>query len=339
MFPGVQLQHLHSHADKVCVSEFNSKLNLPLFFRNSLASLRSPDSAAVHPEVSEDQFKPFEPATESFDESPPADCYPAKDSSKNNAKADSLNVSGLDYSPARASGPPSSLAPHKVGVEKGDFALKEGPQVFGGVRAAGARPSSVSRLSLVDRKWLERCQVFGEMENEVKPGAGNQENVHVTRKEEAGGVSRDEENGGRETATTGRDGLKSLSPDKRHSREQPPEKVNNRQEGVIEPASTLLSNTEEESKQRKNSNYRQNKGGKRQREEEGEEGEVSEEGGLKKRRRKAKKESSEVSLSPGQTGAKKKKGKKREEDGDAKEEKDTKLPKKVSTRLIIIPAN
>lgn len=339
MFPGVQLQYLQSHTDKVCMLEFNSKLNLPLFFRNLVASMRSLDSAAVHPEVPEDQFKPFEPVTESFDESPHADCYTAKDSPKNNVNADNLNVSGLNYSPARASAPPSSLAPDKVGVEKGDFALREGPQVFGGVRATGARPSSVSRLSLIDKKWLERCQVFGEMEIEVKPGAGNQENVHVTRKEEADGISGNEEkDGGRETETIGRDGLKSHSPDKKHSREQPPEKVNYRQEEVIEPTSTLLSNTEEESQQRKNSNYRQNKERKRQRVEENEEGEVSEEGGRKKRRRKAKKESSEVNLSPGQTGGEKKKVTKKE-DGVTKEEKDTKLPKKVSTRLTIIAAN
>lgn len=325
---------------KKCVC-WSFLLNLPLFHRNSVASLRSLDSAAVHPVVPEDQLKPFEPVAESSDDSPHADCYTAKGSSKNNGNADGPNVSGLNYSPARA----SSVAPDKVGVEKGDFALREGPQVFRGVRGIGARPSSASRLSLIDKKWLERCQVFGEMEDEVKPGAGNQENVRATRKEEAGGTSGNEEkDGGRETETTGRDGLKSHSPDNKlcdsvhkHSLQQPAEKVNHRQEEWIEPTSMPLSNTEEESKQRKTSNYRQNKGRKRQREEENEEGEVPEEGGLNKRRRKAQKESSEENLSPGQTGGKKKRVKKKE-DGDAKEEKDAKLPKKVSRRLTMTAA-
>ncbi|XP_056154015.1 ATP-dependent DNA helicase Q4 [Lampris incognitus] len=43
----------------------------------------------------------------------------------------------------------------------------------GGVVVTGRSPL-VSRLSLVDRGWLERCQVFGEVEEGEKPGAGNQ---------------------------------------------------------------------------------------------------------------------------------------------------------------------
>ncbi|MEQ2168243.1 hypothetical protein GOODEAATRI_012354, partial [Goodea atripinnis] len=37
------------------------------------------------------------------------------------------------------------------------------------------RPSVANRLSFVDRNWLERCQVFGELEAEEIPGGGNQE--------------------------------------------------------------------------------------------------------------------------------------------------------------------
>ncbi|XP_078146674.1 ATP-dependent DNA helicase Q4 [Centroberyx gerrardi] len=56
-----------------------------------------------------------------------------------------------------------------------------GTQFRGGFRGGiggigvGGKPSLVSRLSLVDRDWLERCQVFGEVEDREKPGAGNQE--------------------------------------------------------------------------------------------------------------------------------------------------------------------
>lgn len=320
-------------------------LNFPLFYRNSVASLVSLDSATLQQVIPEDQFKLFEPVKESFDDSNHANCHTGKGSSKKNICTDNLNVSGLNSSPARASIPPSSLAQDDLGVAKGDVALREGPQVFRGVRSIGARPSSINRLSLIDMKWLERCQVFGEMENEVKPGAGNQENVQVMRKEEADRrIGNEEKDGGRETEIFERDGLKSRSPDKnvrdcvhKHSCQQPQEKVSYRQE-VIEPPPTLLSNTEEESKQRKNSNYRQNKGRKRQREGGNEEGQMSEEGGVKKRRRAAKKESSEVNLSPDQAAGKKKKRVRKKEDGDTKEEKDTKLSKKVSARLTIFVA-
>lgn len=329
---------------KMCVC-WGFLLKLPLFYRNSVASLVSLDSATVQPVVPEDQFKPFEPVKESFDDSSHANCYTGKGSSKNCISTDNLNVAGLNSSPARASVPPSSLVPDNIGVAKGDFPLREGPQVFRGVRGIGARPSSISRLSLIDKKWLERCQVFAEMENEVKPGAGNQENVQVLRKEEADRIiGKEEKDGGGETEKFERDGLKSHSPDKnvrdcvhKHSRQQSPEKVSYRQEEVIEPTLMPLSNTEEENKQRKNSNYTQIKARKRQREGGNEEGGISEEGGMKKRRRKAKKESSEVNLSPDQAGGKKKRVKKKE-DGDTKEEKDAKLPKKVSTRLTIIVA-
>nr|XP_043909169.1 ATP-dependent DNA helicase Q4 isoform X2 [Solea senegalensis] len=43
-----------------------------------------------------------------------------------------------------------------------------------GSNNTGGRPSPVSRFSSVDKKWLERCQVFEELEAEEKPGAGNQ---------------------------------------------------------------------------------------------------------------------------------------------------------------------
>lgn len=320
-------------------------LNSSLFCRNSVASLVSLDSSTVQPVVAEDQFKPFEPVGKSFDDSSHAKGYSVKGSCKNNTSTDNPNVSGLDSSPTRASVPTSSLAPNNVEAAKGDFALREEPHVFRGVRGIGARPSSISRLSLIDKKWLERCQVFGEMENEVKPSAGNQENVQVMRKKEADRIIENEEkDGGRETEKIERDGMKSHSPDKnvpdcvhKNSRQQPRENMNYRQEEVIEPTTMPLSNTEEESKQRKNSNYRQNKGRKRQRDGGNEDGEMLEEGGVKKRRRRTKKEISDVNLSPNQTEGKKKRVKKKE-DGDTKEEKDTKLPKKVSTRLTIIVA-
>lgn len=305
---------------------------MPLFYRHSVAPLVSLDSAAVQPVVPEDQFKPFEPSTEYFIDSSHANCNTGKSGSKSNNSTDNLNVSGLNSSPARASVLPSAHG----GVAKGDVAVRGGPEVFRGVRGGGARASSISRLSLIDKKWLERCQVFGEMENEAKPGAGNQEKLQVLRKEEADrGIGNEEDDGGRGAQKTEREELKSEflgknAPDRvdRHSQQQPREKANYRQEEAIEPPSGT--NTEGGSEMRKNASYRQNKGRKRQREGRNEGGDVLEEGGVKKRPRGAKKESCDVSPSPDQAGAKKKRVKKK--DGDAKEEKDAKLPTKVSMR-------
>ncbi|KAI4818382.1 hypothetical protein KUCAC02_011725 [Chaenocephalus aceratus] len=73
----------------------------------------------------------------------------------------------------------SFRTPHKVDDEAGVGALislRGSPQVIAGFRGGMAgKPSPASRLSFVDKKWLERCQVFGEMGAEVKPGAGNVE--------------------------------------------------------------------------------------------------------------------------------------------------------------------
>lgn len=285
-------------------------------------------TATVQPE---DQFKPFDPISDSFDGSSRSNSSTSKSSFKN---TDDLNVSGLHSSPARVSVPPSSLSsPGNVGIAKGDVALKEDQQVFRGVRGIAARPSSISRLSLIDTKWLERCQVFGEMETEVKPGAGNQENVPVVRKEEVDRIIGNKDKNVLKDLERG-EGLKGHSPDKnvhcpvpKQSQQQTQEKVTDRQEEAIGTSQMSLANPEDENKPRKYSACAEKKGKKRQREGENIDGEMSEEGGVKKRRRNAKKESSDVKLSPDQSGGKRRRAKK--EDGETKEEKDTKLPKKV----------
>lgn len=289
-------------------------------------------SATVQPE---DQFKPFDPVSDSFNGSSHANSYTSISSFKNTIDTDNLNVSGLNSSPARVSAPPSSLAsPGNVGIAKGDVAFKEDQQVFRGVRGIAERPSSISRLSLIDTKWLERCQVFGEMETEVKPGAGNQENVPVVSKEEVDRIIGNKDRNVLKDLEGGED-PKGHSPDKnvhdrvpKQSQHQTQEKVTDRQEEAIGTSQMSLANTEDENKPRKNSACAQKKGKKRQREGENIDGEMSKEGGVKKRRRNAKKESSDVNLSPDQSGGKKRRAKKKE-DGETKEEKDTELPKKV----------
>lgn len=245
---------------------------------------------------------------------------------------DDLNVSGLNSSPAGASVPSSSLAsPAKVGIAKRDAAFKEDQQVFRGVRGIAARPAAVGRLSLIDTKWLERCQVFGEMETEVKPGAGNQEKAPGLREEEVDRITGNKEKDGLRDAghSEGGEALKGHSPKDdvhkrrpKQSRQLMQEKVTDGQQESPETSLIPLANTEDKNKLEKNGDYTKKKGKKRQREGEKMGGDESEEGGVKKRRRNAKKESSDVNPSPKKKRVKKK-------GGETKEEKDTKPPKEV----------
>ncbi|XP_078124064.1 ATP-dependent DNA helicase Q4 [Sander vitreus] len=254
------------------------------------------------------------------------------------------------------------VTPHK-GISDADvgtlISLRGSPRVLGGFRGGmgsrgiGVRASPASRLSFVDKNWLERCQVFGEMGTEVKPGAGNQE-IHLEKeggRETEGKIQRDEkeeidaEGESREAVDLGRDtGLKSITSDKTVSalkpslqhtgksrgggKEKAKRKDGEEMERGLSPPLTPEDDTETSHK----SKGTKKKGRKRQREEENVQGETTEEGGVKKRRRNGKKkeESSDVNPSPAQVGGKKRRTKKKgDEDTEAEEEKETKEPKKV----------
>ncbi|XP_054910029.1 ATP-dependent DNA helicase Q4 isoform X2 [Poeciliopsis prolifica] len=60
------------------------------------------------------------------------------------------------------------------------------PFLVGSGGSLAKRPSVANRLSVVDRNWLERCQVFGEMEADEIPGGGNQEIKVKKREKEVG---------------------------------------------------------------------------------------------------------------------------------------------------------
>lgn len=286
--------------------------------------------------ASGDQYKLFDPVSDSFNDSFHANCDNSKSSFKKTMGTDNLNVSGLNSSPVGASVPSSSLAsPANVGIAKRDAAFKEDQRVFRGVGGVAARPSPVGRLSLIDRKWLERCQVFGEMETEVKPGAGNQDKAPGMSEEEADRITGNKEKDGLRDAghLEGDEALKGHSPGEdvhkrrpKQSQQQKQEIVTDREQGSPGTSLIPLSNTEDKNKLGKNGDYTKKNAKKRQREGENMGGEVSEEGRVKKRRRNAKKDS-DVNLSPDQAGGKKRRVKKK--DGETKEEKDTKLPKEV----------
>lgn len=253
--------------------------------------------------------------------------------------------------------------------------LKGSPHVSGsfrgsmGSRGIGGRPSLGGRLSSIDRKWLERCQVFGEMEAEVVPGAGNQEidlkksGERGSERETEGKIQGDEKVGKKEMDAEAErnnplglgsdDGFKSISTDKIISNSAPKpalqhtgksrrggqKEVNKKggeeMERGLTPPPTPEDDDNETSHESKGTKKRARK---RQREGENMEGETVEEGGVKKRRRNAKKkeESSDINSSQAQEEGKKRKAKKKgDEAGEAGEDKETKEPKKVSIFLFI----
>lgn len=260
--------------------------------------------------------------------------------------------------------------PHKRDVSAG---LIGSPKCLGGLRGGmggrgiGGRPSPASRLSFVDRKWLERCQVFGEMGAEVKPGAGNQElelekrRARERERETVGEIQGDEKVGKEEIdaegqirqADSGRDeGSKSIAsetivsnraqkPALQHtgkSKRAEEENVKKKGDEEIERRMTPPLTAEDDDETSHKSKGTKKRGRKRQREGENMEGETTEEGGVKKRRRNGKKkeESSDVNPSPAQEGGKKRRAKKKgDEDAEAEEEKETKVPKKVSQLVYI----
>lgn len=319
----------------------------------------------------EEQFEPFEPvgdvsedpacATSTFSGSS------VKSTSNNISYPENPNASSPTPPTATSSGLLSSLSsPDKAGTSERDVCLREIPQVCGGFRGGiggrgnGARPSPAGRLSFIDKKWLERCQVFGEMEAEVKPGGGNQEIVldkKGEKRREMEGKIQDErvrkeeldaEEGGRREATSMEkdEGFKSISSDKKVSDkvlksswqhagksrggEEKANEQGDEETGRGDAASPI---TEDEKEFSNNAKGTKKRGRKRQREGDNMEGDVPEEGGAKKRRRNAKnkEKSSGVDTGPPQAGGKKRRTKKKgDEDGEAKEEKDAKVPKKVS---------
>lgn len=344
---------------------------MSLVYRRGKTCLQSLAPPTLHP-VSEpkEQFEPFEPVGDSSEGPACAtstfSCSSVKSTSNNTSCPENPNPSSPSSPTAKSSGLLSSLSsPDKAGNSERDVCLRETPQVCGGFkggiggRGNGARPSPAGRLSFIDRKWLERCQVFGEMEAEVKPGAGNQEMVLDKKGEKGRGMEGkmqddrvgkeelDAEEGGRREATNmERD--ESISSDKKVSNkvlklsrqhagksrggEEKANKQGDEETGRGDAASPI---TGEESEFSNNAKATKKRGRKRQREGDNMEGDIPEEGGVKKRRRNAKnkEESSGVDAGPPQAGGKKRRAKKKgdeDEEEEAKEEKDTKVPKKVS---------
>ncbi|XP_013768250.1 ATP-dependent DNA helicase Q4 [Pundamilia nyererei] len=234
------------------------------------------------------------------------------------------------------------------------------PQICGGLRGGrglGARPSPASRLSLVDRKWLERCQVFGEMGAEEKPGAGNQEmNVEQRGMAEKGeklkgemqGVNREAKEemdiererqeslemgrGKKSESVTGDKIVTTSATNSEKSRKEGVGKEKRKGQEEMERGQTSHITADDDNESSPKTKASKNRRKKRQREVVETQGNTTEEGGVKKRRRggRKKEESSDVSPSSAHGGAgKKKRSKRKEGDGEGEGEEETKGPKKM----------
>nr|XP_020453109.1 ATP-dependent DNA helicase Q4 [Monopterus albus] len=212
-----------------------------------------------------------------------------------------------------------------------------------GAKGIGGRPSLANRLSFVDRKWLERCQVFGEMGAEERPGGGNQE-IEVEKRGEREKGREAEEKGDERVGNEKivdravdmeRDEVfKSITSDKPGSNsilaQQPTRKSKGgweekeKRRGSEEMERGLMAGDDGETSPKSKSTKK--RGRKRQRE-----GEMPEEGGATKKRRNGKKKegSCDVNDSPAQEGVKNRKAKKNGDDIGGEEEKGTKTPQKV----------
>ncbi|XP_053719047.1 ATP-dependent DNA helicase Q4 isoform X1 [Synchiropus splendidus] len=284
---------------------------------------------SLHPEEPEEEFEPFqtikEPSKLSGDTSA---AKPAGNSSL--CRTPIRNCPSLlsSHSAPEATSPTDS--PEKFIKTKDDandkylgMKMRNGilgsPQNVGGFRGGlgckvtPARPSPANRLSAVDRQWLERCQVFGEMGAEDKPGAGNKD-VTLTKSDADRGKDRKPED------TT--EVAINVPGTSENLKENQNENTIERQSRGDITTKSLKDDCEENPKPP----TRKNKGRKRQRE--GEDTDVGtaevEEGGMKKRRRNVTK--SEENKDSQDGGDKKKRKSRKKENGDAETE-DEKAPK------------
>ncbi|XP_061670036.1 ATP-dependent DNA helicase Q4 isoform X2 [Syngnathoides biaculeatus] len=206
--------------------------------------------------------------------------------------------------PSKKSSSPGTpqLCSISIGDEEKDSGTPDRPVVprglgrLGGSASVG-RPSPATRLISVDRKWLERCQVFGELGAEDKPAAGNQAAHQPSGKEE----------------------------EKRADEKDP---TTNTPVNLAPHSVKMKENTEDPVPLEGSSGSPRKKSvRKRQRE-----GDVIEDRGAQKRRRRKKTEEghekNEEDVEEGD-GKKKRRRKKGSEDAEAEKNKETKAPKMV----------
>nr|XP_061786920.1 ATP-dependent DNA helicase Q4-like [Nerophis lumbriciformis] len=183
-------------------------------------------------------------------------------------------------------------------------------------KVADQRPSPASRLGFVDKKWLERCQVFREMEAEERPGSGNQERVLLVGKKD-----KEEDVVGKDFIQEKKTAVRNVLTLNESEIEAVPAQQCTGKQGNTEGHLTTSLPPEDPPTSRGAKKSR-----KRQREVEMTQGE---EGGSKKRRRNAKKnEKCDGEFEEGDGKRRTKRSKKKGKDNDEAEE-DTQVPRRL----------
>ncbi|XP_057683212.1 ATP-dependent DNA helicase Q4 isoform X2 [Corythoichthys intestinalis] len=235
------------------------------------------------------------------------------------------------------------LSPISSGdVEKDSRFTRGGlrPANLGGfqVTSTAGRPTPANRLSCVDRKWLERCQVFGELGAEDKPGAGNQDGCQTNEKTQEN--RGDEKDAGTDVCVNPAPNskkIKELTDEPALSKEANEKTQENRgdeKDAVTDicvnpaPNSQKLKEYTDEPALPKEANESPPKKNRKKRQREGE---AIEEGGDRKRGRKKNLENNVKKKENAEEidGKKKRRRMKAKEDSVVEENKPTKAPKKV----------
>lgn len=293
-----------------------------VFYRDVKAHQGTAAPAAPEPLEPVDHFEPFKPFTESCGHPEKSDRSDGQIKCNSTKSIDSQNQNSSGLVTPRKSTPLSSSSADKVAGQ--DVVSKETPKVLGGFKGgigcSGSKPSPASRLSVIDKKWLERCQVFGEIEADVRPGAGNQEIVVKGLDDGQIGANSQDRRAEEKAITNGKEH------GSEHVQGQSAQRENGSEidgEQSTQTATTALAEGENEQKDKPKG---VKKGGrKRQREEESV---PSEEGAAKKRPRNGKSKGATGDGEPGSSraGGKKRKGK----EDNGKKDGDMKMPKMVS---------
>ncbi|KAM4550259.1 ATP-dependent DNA helicase Q4 [Fundulus diaphanus] len=348
---------LRSVAAKTSAEDPKQELLSPRGMKPPFGSFASKTLRAAEPE---EPFKPFKPDPGDAVNS----CHNGNsvNDSQNEGIASQLQIVETPFA-ARSSPPLSSLSRRCVAETTGkedkeenshsespvssvgpgaSVAIKRSPTLLAGSRGSLAkRPSLASRLSSVDRNWLERCQVFGEMEAEEIPGGGNQEvRVKEIQEKEVTGGKAERDSGGdrRQSVDSGQEEkLANLARDdidaatERARRDAG--KSKRKDAGEI---ASLRPPDDNDGGGPKSENTKK-KGRKRQREGGDALGCDAEDGGSKKRPRKSKKKEESWALSPtladGAEGKKKKT--KRKDSAEGSEEAATKEAKRAPQENIL----
>ncbi|XP_023200237.1 ATP-dependent DNA helicase Q4 isoform X1 [Xiphophorus maculatus] len=297
----------------------------PRLIKPPFGSVTSPSPHAAEPE---ERFEP-EPVEAAISNSVDDDHRIGANSQFQIAKASFANRSSSLLSP-----PSPQFAPTSTGKENEDAGGKEEnshsgspagsvdlgasagfkqspPFLVGSGGSLAKRASVANRLSVVDRNWLERCQVFGEMEAEEIPGGGNQE-VKVKKRQEkevkGGKAEGDLEGERKESVDLGQE-EKLADPDPNCAQEDSGKSKREKAGKTERGKSSRLPDDDSE-------DGLKSKGTKKKRQRDGDDVEET----AKKRRKNPKKKEERLSLSPDSTdGGEKKKQKSKRKDGDEEE--------------------